>query len=134
MNDTVLSYLMNFAMHHKINTEFMNLSPDTPPATNTETRRIAMNSNWHDKNAISFQYAHEIGHILTGQRSKSILYFTPLKSGMELEANKYAIDLLLPFYLEDKDKSSINIYDFMDAFSIPSHLEETVSDSIRKLF
>lgn len=134
MNDNVLSYLMNFAMKHKINTEFMYLSPDTPPATNTETRRIAMNSNWHDKNAIAFQFAHEIGHILTGQRSQKILYFTPLKSGMELEANKYAIDLLLPFYLEDKDKTSINIYDFMDVFSIPSHLEETVSDSIMKLF
>ena len=134
MDNDVIAYLMNIAFDNKIVINFFdNLDPDTPPGSDVETRRIAMNSKWHNESDIPFQLAHELGHILSGQQSTKILYFTPYKYGMELEANEYAIDLLLPLYLNDKEKDDVNNHEFMSYFNIPYHLEDIVIREIKKL-
>lgn len=134
MDNDVITYLMNIAFDNKIVINFFdNLDPNTPPGSDVETRRIAMNSRWHNKSEIPFQLAHELGHILSDQQSTKILYFTPYKYGMELEANEYAISLLLPMYLEDKNKEDINVHRFMDTFSIPYHLEDVVIQEINSV-
>ncbi|CAJ1187225.1 hypothetical protein CPR19092_LGOLGGFK_01047 [Companilactobacillus paralimentarius] len=133
-NNEIKPYLMNIALDNNISVVFFDtLDPYTPPATDIEARCIAMNSRWHNKSEIPFQLAHELGHILSGQQSTKILYFTPYKYGMELEANEYAISLLLPMYLEDKNKEDINVHRFMDTFSIPYHLEDVVIQEINSV-
>ncbi|CAJ1188756.1 hypothetical protein CPEBRM1_ABPJDJAI_01088 [Companilactobacillus paralimentarius] len=134
MDNDVIAYLMNIAFDNKIVINFFdNLDPNTPPGSDVETRRIAMNSRWHNKSEIPFQLAHELGHILSDQQSTKILYFTPYKYGMELEANEYAIDLLLPLYLKDKEKDDVNSHEFMSYFNVPYHLEDVVIREIKKL-
>lgn len=134
MDNDVITYLMNIAFDNKIVINFFdNLDPYTPPGSDVETRRIAMNSKWHNESDIPFQLAHELGHILSNQYSTRILYYTPYKYGMELEANKYAIKLLLPLYLADKDTMSVNIHNFMSYFNIPYHLEDIVIKEIKSL-
>lgn len=135
MNNDVITYLMKIADQNGILVHFLEeLDPFTPPGTKTETRRIAMNANWHNKGDIPFQLAHELGHILSDQASTRILYYTPSKYGMELQANKYAIDMLLPLYLDGENKDDVNIHYFMRYFNIPSHLEEIVINETRKYF
>lgn len=134
MNNEVKTYLMQIAYDNQIAiTFFDNLDPSTPPASDTRVRKIAMNSRWHNKSEIPFQLAHELGHILLDHQSSEVLYFTPYKYGLELEANKYAISLLLPMYLEDKNKEDINVHRFMDTFSIPYHLEDVVIQEINSV-
>lgn len=130
-NSEIMNWLFNYAFDKGVSMMFIQLDPYTPPATNVRTKRILMNSSWHNKAELPLQFAHEIGHIMLEQEYSGLLYYTPSKFGMEFEANKYAINLLLPFYMEDKESQQINIYDFMDCFSIPSHLEEAVTEAIR---
>lgn len=129
VSDT-LTILFNYALDNGIGVQFMSLSPETPPAVNVNTKLIAMNSNWHNQAELPFQFAHEISHIILGQQADGILYFTPSKYGMELDANRNAIRLLLPFYMEEKEKSHVNIHDFMECFAIPYHLEDIVVEEI----
>lgn len=134
MINEITSSLMNYAFDHGFNVIFENkLSSHTPSLVDTDHHTIIVNSNWHKQNQIPFHLAHELGHILSGQQSTKILYFTPYKYGMELEANKYAISLLLPMYLEDKNKEDINVHRFMDTFSIPYHLEDVVIQEINSV-
>ncbi|WP_186738746.1 ImmA/IrrE family metallo-endopeptidase [Latilactobacillus curvatus] len=130
-NSEIMNWLFNYAFDKGVSMMFIQLDPYTPPATNVRTKRILMNSSWHNKAELPLQFAHEIGHIMLEQEYSGLLYYTPSKFGMEFEANKYAINLLLPFYMEDKESQQINIYDFMGCFSIPSHLEEAVTEAIR---
>lgn len=60
---------------------------------------------------------------MNGASSDKPLYFTPSKAKFEYAANIGAIKLLLPFYLDSKDKSCIN---FMLSFNIPMYLEDVV--------
>lgn len=104
----------------------------TPSVTHTESRTIIVNMNWHDKKQIPLQMAHEMGHIINGDHASRPVYFSAMQTDypMELEANRTAIQLLLPFYLRDKETENVNSQDFMDAFSVPSHLESVVKKEI----
>lgn len=131
IKDNIITDLFNYALDQGIGVEFMCLSPDTPPAANVNSKLIAMNSNWHNKDEIPFQFAHEISHITLKQQFDGILYFTPFKYGLELDANRNAIKMLLPYYVADKEVDQLNSYDFMQCFGIPYHLEDIVIDEIR---
>lgn len=130
-NSEIMNSLFNYAFDNGISMTFMHLDPYTPPATNVRTKKILMNNNWHNKAELPIQLAHEIGHVMLEQESSGLLYYTPSKFGMEFEANKYAVNLLLPFYMEDKESQQVNVYDFIDCFSVPYHLEEAVTEAIR---
>lgn len=106
----------------------------TPSVTHSASRTIIINTNWHDKRQIPLHLAHEMGHIINGDHATRPLYFSEMQTDyqMELEANRTAIKLLLPFYLRDKELESINSQNFMNAFSIPSHLESVVKEEISK--
>ena len=130
-NSEVMNWLFNYAFDNGVSMMFMQLDPYTPPATNVHTKRILMNNNWHNKDELPLQFAHEIGHIMLEQEYSGLLYYTPSKFGMEFEANKYAINLLLPFYMDEKEPGQVNIYDFMEYFSIPGHLEDAVTEAVK---
>lgn len=130
-NSEIMNSLFNYAFDNGISLLFVRLDPYTPPATNVRTKRILMNSSWHNKAELPLQFAHEIGHIMLEQEYSGLLYYTPSKFGMEFEANKYAINLLLPFYMDEKEPGQVNIYDFMEYFSIPGHLEDAVTEAVK---
>lgn len=133
--DEILTDLMNFAMNHGIGfTATKDLNPYTASAVDTKTRQIVLNLNWHDKKQLVFQFAHELGHIINGDHSDQILYFTPGKFGIELEANKAAVDLIAPYYLNDRELEQINPVEFMKIYAIPSHLFETVKYELIKCY
>lgn len=130
--DQIITDLLNYAMDHNISLIISrDLSPYTPSAVDTQMRKIIFNANWYNRKQLAFSLAHEIGHILNGDSSVKPLYFTPNKTKLEYEANTTAIRLLLPYYLEDREKSHIKSYDFMDGFGIPPYLEDTVIEMIK---
>lgn len=87
------------------------LSAYTPCTADLETRRIMANPNWHIPRQLPFQLGHEITHILN--EDSNMLYFTPSKSGIEGNANRGAISLLVPMYFENVDASLARVDDFM---------------------
>ncbi|MDT7012828.1 ImmA/IrrE family metallo-endopeptidase [Levilactobacillus namurensis] len=133
MND-IMTALMNQAfLKYKIRIILSSEAGSyTPSVTHTESRTIIINTNWHDKKQIPLQMAHEMGHIINGDKATRPVYFSAMQTDypMELEANRTAIKLLLPFYLRDKETESVNSQEFMDAFSVPTHLENVVIKEI----
>ncbi|MYV16395.1 ImmA/IrrE family metallo-endopeptidase [Lactobacillus rossiae] len=124
-NQTVLEYLNRLAADNQIKIFWLNqLHEFTTPACDTQTRKIVMNPNWHNANQIPFQLAHEIAHVLISDNSDRILYFSSAAnhSKIEMEANKKAVELLIPEYLEYADPANINANDFVDQFSVPHFL------------
>ncbi|WP_311407144.1 ImmA/IrrE family metallo-endopeptidase [Liquorilactobacillus uvarum] len=105
------------------------LKRDTPPTASFKHRSIVMNENWHNTDEIIFQLAHELGHILTGDRYDSALYQQTFNHHalIEYKANLGAIELLLPYYCENVSANSANSADFINLFCIPSHLTEDVT-------
>lgn len=131
--DEILTDLMNFSLKNGIGfIATKDLGPFTPSAADTQERRVVLNLNWHIKKQIVFQMAHELAHIVNGDVSKQTLYFTPGKSGIELEANRTAIKMVMPYYLRDRRVDQINPNEFMDIFAIPSHLASVVKHELRQ--
>jgi len=131
--DEILTDLMNLALKNGIGfTATDKLGPFTPSASNTQTKQVVLNLNWHIKNQLAFQMAHELAHILNGDVSNQVLYFTPYKNGIELEANRTAIKMIMPYYLRDRRIDQINPVEFMEIFAIPSHLASVVKYELRK--
>lgn len=102
----------------------------TPSAANPFTNTIVINENWYKPEQLSFQLAHELGHLINKDGTSACLYFSPSKSGIEGNANRTAIRLLLPLYLEEKDKEQVNITKFMNDLDMPHYLEDMVEKEI----
>lgn len=129
--ERIITHLLNYALDNGIGiTATKLLGDETPSAVDTNTRHIVFNTNWHDQKQLAFTLAHEISHIMNGDASVKPLYFTPSKAKFEYAANIGAIKLLLPFYLDNKDKSCINLYDFMFTFDIPMYLEDVIQEEL----
>ncbi|WCG36369.1 ImmA/IrrE family metallo-endopeptidase [Companilactobacillus farciminis] len=102
----------------------------TPSAANPFTNTIVINENWYKPEQLSFQLAHELGHLINKDMTNVCLYFSPSKSGIEGNANRTAIRLLLPIYLDGKDKEQVNITKFMGDLDMPHYLEDMVEKEI----
>lgn len=123
--DDIITDLCNYAMKHGIGFILTrDLKSGTVAAANTESRTVIVNMNYKDKQQIPLQFAHEIGHIINGDHSMRALYFTPSKYGIELNANVTALNLLAPYYLEDKPNEYVDVDSFMEMFAIPEHLRD----------
>ncbi|KRM96548.1 hypothetical protein FC19_GL000843 [Liquorilactobacillus aquaticus DSM 21051] len=105
------------------------LKQDTPPTASFKYRSVVMNENWHNPDEITFQLAHEIAHILTGDRYDSALYEQTFNHHalIEHKADLGAIELLLPYYCENVNSAIANSPDFVRLLHIPSHLTEDVT-------
>lgn len=109
------------------------LSPVTPSGSNPKSKTVVINMNWHDPAQLPYQAAHEIGHVLN-QDSGSLYMFTPSKVRYEGEANKRAIDILVPIYFEDVYPEDANIQEFLDSFHIPEKMRDWAKDSIQRYY
>jgi len=134
--DNIMTELINYAMWEKHITVKLSseLSPYTPSVADSETRSILINTNWHLPQQLPLHLAHEIAHIVNGDHATHPLYFSPLQADykMELNANRTAIKMLIPYYLADRDREHVNVNEFMNIFVVPSHLEKMCREELIK--
>lgn len=134
--EDALDYLTDYASKHHIRIMWASLSPITPPGSNFEYRSVVMNSNWHNPREFMFQLAHEISHVIHGDKGDVYYYhacFTG-KESVEYKANVGAVKLLIPFYCQDTDIQCVNSANFMKAFHVPHYLSSIVSEEIKKYY
>lgn len=133
--EDALDYLTDYASKHHIRIMWASLSPITPPGSNFEYRSVVMNSNWHNPKEFIFQLAHEISHVIHGDKGDIYYYhaFTG-KESVEYKANVGAVKLLIPFYCQDTDIQCVNSANFMEAFHVPHYLSSVVSEEIKKYY
>ena len=134
--EDALDYLTDYASKHHIRIMWASFSPITPPGSNFEYRSVVMNSNWHNPKEFIFQLAHEISHVIHGDKGDIYYYhacFTGRES-VEYKANVGAVKLLVPFFCQGLDKFYANRHSFMSAFSVPSYLADVVTKEIKKYY
>lgn len=128
MDDNALIFILNYAF--SINVGFTltdELPPDSPSFSLPQSKRVFVNMNWQNKKELPFIAAHELGHVLNGDNTQKLLYYTTsaTKIKIEYEANKTGIDLLLKF-CESADLMYDNYLTFMDDFGVPKTLTTLV--------
>lgn len=130
MNDNFMQSTLNFAFDHKIRYELTSaMNSDTPSGSSAYYKAIVINMNWYDQQQLPFVVAHETGHVLCGHRG--ISYFCePSNSATEAEANRTAIDILVPMYFADIDAQDANYHAFMESFHIKESLADYSIDTI----
>lgn len=136
MRDDIMSYLDNIAIDNNIRVIWEHFDPYTPSGASYEDMCVVMNLNWHNQHELVFQYAHELSHIIRGDKTDLAFYNTSHnnKSGIEYQTNAIAVRLLVPFYCNDTDIKDINVYDFIDRYCIPRYLVDVATDEITKFF
>lgn len=105
----------------------MSLNAYTPPSASSKYKKIAMNLNWHKKEELVFQLAHELAHIMNHDNCTLAFYHASYSSQerIEREANIGAIKLLLPIF-NDMGYSN-NPVTFMQVFHVPNYLFDNVT-------
>lgn len=136
MRDDIMSYLDNIAIDNNIRVIWEHFDPYTPSGASYEDMCVVMNLDWHNQHELVFQYAHELSHIIRGDKTDLAFYNTSHnnKSGIEYQTNAIAVRLLVPFYCNDTDIKDINVYDFIDRYCIPGYLVDVATDEITKFF
>ncbi len=131
-NDTLTKRLMNQAYDYgfKVINNDKYKSSDTPAAVNPHYKTIVLNSKWHEPRQIPFQLAHEMGHLLNKDGQSSCLYFSPSKYGIEGNANRTAIKLLLPYFLDDNIIEHVSSVKIMESLNMSQYLEGMVQEEI----
>ncbi len=129
-----LQRILSFAFTHGIGiTLCRDFSPFTPSGANPERKQIVINMRWHRPQQLPYITAHEIAHILN--EDSGLLYFSgTAKTAIEGQANRGAIDILIPIYFQDIEKEFADMYAFMNEFEIPGFMEDYVSQSIQDFY
>lgn len=134
--DEARDYLLERAEEYNIAVKWAHLSPITPPGSSFEYRSVVMNLDWHRPSEIIFQFAHELSHVIHGDKGDVFYYHACYtgKESVEYKANVGAVKLLVPFFCRELDKPYANPHRFMSAFSVPSYLADVVTEEIKKYY
>ena len=130
------NYLLEKATEYHIDVKWKHFSPYTPPGSSYEYHRVVMNLDWHNPKEFVFQLAHEISHVIHGDKGDVYYYhacFTG-KESVEYKANVGAVKLLIPFYCQDTDIQCVNSANFMQSFHVPHYLSSVVSEEIKEYY
>mgnify|MGYP001287468857 CR=1 FL=1 len=131
----ILEDLYNYALDHNIGIlSSHEFSSSMTALADTKKRLIIINSGQSNKQQLPFQVAHEISHVMNGDKSTHLLAFNSIHSDPQIEtqANRSAIQMLLPYYANERQIGLMNYTDFMSCFAIPSHLEAIVVKEFQK--
>lgn len=136
MVDDIISYLNKIAVDNNIRVIWEHFDPYTPPGSSYDDMCVVMNLDWHNKDELVFQYAHELSHIIRGDKTDLFFYNTLYnnKTGIEYETNLVAVRLLVPFYCSDTEIRDISVYDFLNSYCIPHYLADVAKNEITKFF
>ena len=129
-------YLLEKATEYHIDVKWKHFSPYTPPGSSYEYHRVVMNLDWHNPKEFVFQLAHEISHVIHGDKGDVYYYhacFTG-KESVEYKANVCAVKLLIPFYCQDTDIQCVNSANFMQTFHVPHYLSSVVNEEIKEYY
>lgn len=121
--DEIEDYLTNLAADNSVDIcEADDLEDVTPDTAITSIKVIIMNMNFETRSSYLYRLAHEISHILYGDKELQGIYnFSELgKRGEELKAHHNAVKLLLNI---ERPTSAIN---FMDFYRVPAWLGDYV--------
>jgi hypothetical protein len=132
-SDEILVYLINYCNDrgwHLMITD--QLSPYTPSTSNSATKSIMVNSNFHIKRQVPYQFAHEIHHVEAGD--SNILYFSLQKAGIEGAANRAAVKMLVPLYFDGVEPELARVDNFMEAFAIPGNMRDWCEHDISDFY
>lgn len=130
MDNDAVTYLLNFALEHKIGFDLIpELNPETPSFAVNSNRIIVINVSWHNQRELPFQIAHEISHVLNND--PDVLYSSSpaSKTKIEAAANERAIDLLIG-YANSVGLYHMDVYKFMEYFALPGNVKTTVIDKL----
>lgn len=136
MDNSILFELQSKAAHDGITIIWTDgLHPSTPPVVSVKRKKIIMNLNWPNQNEQTFQLGHEMSHIYHNDPETCLLYYSNkyTKSDIENDANLGSVDLILPYYMNDRSTSMVNPVNFIEAFSIPDYLFNSVENKIKNL-
>ena len=130
------NYLLEKAQEYHIDVKWKHFSPYTPPGSSYEYHRVVMNLDWHNPKEFVFQLAHEISHVIHGDKGDVYYYHACYtgKESVEYKANVGAVKLLIPFYCQDTDIQCVNSANFMQAFHVPHYLASVVDEKIREYY
>ena len=129
-------YLLEKATEYHIDVKWKHFSPYTPPGSSYEYHRVVMNLDWYNPKEFVFQLAHEISHVIHGDKGDVYYYhacFTG-KESVEYKANVGAVKLLIPFYCQDTDIQCVNSANFMQSFHVPHYLSSVVNEEIKEYY
>ena len=76
-------YLLEKAKEYHIDVKWKHFSPTTPPGSSYEYRRVVMNLEWHKPKEFVFQLAHEISHVIHGDKG-DVYYYHACFTGKEV--------------------------------------------------
>ena len=129
-------YLLEKATEYHIDVKWKRFSPYTPPGSSYEYHRVVMNLDWHNPKEFVFQLAHEISHVIHGDKGDVYYYHACYtgKESVEYKANVGAVKLLIPFYCQDTDIQCVNSANFMQSFHVPHYLSSVVSEEIKEYY
>ncbi|TLF41000.1 ImmA/IrrE family metallo-endopeptidase [Lacticaseibacillus zeae] len=130
----ILNRVMQFAFDHGISVEFARMDREQTPVVNTIRKLIILNSDWPNKNKFPFQAAHELGHILNGDRGQ--FHYIPrlFRSGVESRANQTALSLIVPMYFDEIDTENANVDKFMEDLAVPIEAKDDGINAIRAFY
>jgi Zn-dependent peptidase ImmA (M78 family) len=130
----ILDAVLNYARSHDIQVEkSWDLDEETPSMCDPEYRNIIINMNYEDQRQIPTQAAHEIEHVEQGHHGIQLFDGHDI-SGQEGEANRKALNILVPIYFADTDADHVDVEKFMDALAIPSEMEGYTLEAIEEYF
>lgn len=134
--DEARDYLLERAAEYHIAVKWAHLSPITPPGSSFEYRSVVMNLDWHRPSEIIFQFAHELSHVIHGDKGDVFYYHACYtgKESVEYKANVGAVKLLVPFFCRETDKENVSSTNFMVAFRVPGYLTDVVKRELTKFY
>lgn len=129
----LMEWLANYAFSHNIGYILTHmLDKDTPSTSYGEQRLVIINMEWHIKYEVPFSFAHEIGHIMNGDKGINKYSAESVSTKEEYQANLTAIQLLIT-YCHKNDIEINNPVVFCEKFGIPDNLEYVVSLKLKKI-
>ncbi|PWF22445.1 hypothetical protein DF212_03770 [Lactobacillus johnsonii] len=133
INDVTVTYLFNYAMKNNISFVATHLlHAGTPSCCDTSIRKMIINLN-NDEEALPLEIAHEIGHILNGDKGKFYFCGDSCSSPIEVNAHKTGIKILASYYFEEVPKEEWNVHNFMYYYCIPSSYTDWIVSYLKSL-
>ena len=131
MMDELIIWLCNYAYDHHVGYILADdLNPETPSESDGDHQLVVINMKWHNHNEVPFSYAHEIGHILNGDKGKHEYSANSLDIKEEYQANLRGIDIMLE-YAKRYEIPTNNPIRFCERFGIHTELEYIVANKLK---
>lgn len=127
---SVKGYLEHIADVNDIIIKYEVLSTSTPDVCISALHSIVINLNYDTSINLIFRLAHEISHLIFGDKNSQALYhFSPLCVNYEERVAHYeAVKMIAKYAYKETPKEYRNYVDFMTTLELPSSFELLVID------